>query len=582
MKSWQRWLAALLCLAMLAGVSGCFPGLPALLLWSELRGDESSSASGSLPQPAFAETPQTSQQTTAAKSGYFGGLKRADVAYADMKPDAPTSEEMQKLADAVERFAKAGGEQTAFDDAAWDAEYALRRCDTAAGLYELQNSADPGDKKLAAKISDADRLYDEAGDEFWTAMHDVAVSPHADLLKSAYTDDQIKQFQNYGGGSTDDSQALSDQETALERQYETLISAQTVDYDQICELFVKLVGVRNQIAAQAGCDSFAAYAYDSLYCRSYKPSDAQKIWQAARETVSPLVTEYDAEISQKMGELPTSSLDGSQKAVVAAIQTGADGISPEVSQAAQYLQQYGLCDIEAADGKLSTGYTTFLSEYNEPFIFNAPSGGYSDYTDLFHEFGHFLAYFYNGSDILFGVSDYDLSELQSQGMEVMFLPYYENIFGQTSAKTVRAGTLLNLLYSVLDGAMYDEFQQRVYAEKNLTAARVKDIFKEVYTDYGYEPYKGFQQEWMDQIHNFEQPFYYISYAVSAIPALELFTLQTKDRAKAADAYLQIAAMSDEDYYLQDAVKQAGLGGAFDEKSCQTIADTLQQSGALEP
>ena len=34
---------------------------------------------------------------------------------------------------------------------------------------------------------------------------------------------------------------------------------------------------------------------------------------------------------------------------------------------------------------------------------------------------------------------------------------------------------------------------------------MKEIFQEVYESYGYEPYDGFQQEWMDQIHNFEQP-----------------------------------------------------------------------------
>ena len=53
--------------------------------------------------------------------------------------------------------------------------------------------------------------------------------------------------------------------------------------------------------------------------------------------------------------------------------------------------------------------------------------------------------------------------------------------------------------------MYDEFQSRVYSEKNLTSARVQDIFAEVYQKYGYQEYDGFQQEWMDQIHNFEQP-----------------------------------------------------------------------------
>ena len=72
--------------------------------------------------------------------------------------------------------------------------------------------------------------------------------------------------------------------------------------------------------------------------------------------------------------------------------------------------------------------------------------------------------------------DYDLSELQSQGMEVMFLQFYDDLFG-TSAQVLRGEPLLNLVYSVVTGAMYDEFQQRVYLEPELSEERLLDIFR---------------------------------------------------------------------------------------------------------
>ena len=136
----------------------------------------------------------------------------------------------------------------------------------------------------------------------------------------------------------------------------------------------------------------------------------------------------------------------------------------------------------------------------------------------------------------------DKTQTAAQKNFFMFFPFYEQIFGEKYAQTVRAGTLLNLIYSVVDGAMYDEFQSRVYAEKNLTAARVQEIFADVYEKYGYQEYDGFQQEWMDQIHNFEQPMYYISYAASALPALELFARQQADPGEAMDTYLRVASM----------------------------------------
>jgi oligoendopeptidase F len=110
---------------------------------------------------------------------------------------------------------------------------------------------------------------------------------------------------------------------------------------------------------------------------------------------------------------------------------------------------------------------------------------------------------------------------------------------------------------------------------------VQEIFADVYEKYGYQEYDGFQQEWMDQIHNFEQPMYYISYAASALPALELFARQQADPGEAMDAYLRVASMSDEDYYLSDAVKEAGLSDIFADGTGAKVASALEASGALK-
>ena len=588
MRIVQRAAAVVLCLAVLASLAGCSTGLPDLSV--PAASDETASAAVSVSGSASVSASvsasgsasvQKSTQTLAGGGYFTDAPERSDVAYADMDPKAPTLEEFEALTEAVAAFADRGGSSEDFAAACKAAQDALSRMETASTLLGLKNSATPADTELAAETTDSENDYYAAGDDYWAAVHRVAVSGHADLLKSVFEDWQIDQYKGYDDSGSEDSLELGKQETELVRQYEALISADPVDYDAVCELYVRMVGVRNKIAAQAGYDSYADYAYNYIYSRSYTPEDAQTIWTAAQENFRPLVEQYASGISEKTQKLYYSGeIDSSEEKILDAIQTGADGMSPETAAAARYLRQYGLCDIAPSDEKLSTGYTTYLSWYNEPFIFNCPYGSYVDYTDMFHEFGHYLAYFYNGSDTLYGVSDYDLSELQSQGMEVMFFPFYEQVFGGNDAKTIRAGTLLNLIYSVVDGAMYDEFQSRVYSEKNLTSARVQDIFAEVYQKYGYQEYDGFQQEWMDQIHNFEQPMYYISYAASAIPALELFAKQQEDAAGAMDTYLQVASMSNEDYYLSDALKQAGLSDVFAAGTGAKIAGALRDSGAL--
>ena len=153
--------------------------------------------------------------------------------------------------------------------------------------------------------------------------------------------------------------------------------------------------------------------------------------------------------------------------------------------------------------------------------------------------------------------------------------------GVFAAQVLRGETLLNLVYSVVTGAMYDEFQQRVYLEPELSEERLLDIFREVYESYGFEIYDGYEYEWADVIHNFQQPLYYISYAVSAIPALELYVQSVESPNEAMDTYLRVAGMSDEEYYLTDALRETGLSNSMKSPIGDVIAQELEKSGAFD-
>ena len=203
-------------------------------------------------------------------------------------------------------------------------------------------------------------------------------------------------------------------------------------------------------------------------------------------------------------------------------------------------------------------------------------GKIKDYTDMFHEFGHFVNAFYTQSDLIFGAPDNDLAELQSQGMEMMFACFFDDIFGSEYGDAVRDDELLNLVYSVVDGAMYDEFQRRCYEEESLTGERACQIYSEVYREYGYQPHDGYEYEWINVAHNFEHPFYYISYAVSALSALELYGQLQTDWESAADRYMTVSAMDCEAYYFSEALKEAGLSDVFDPQVCAAAAAQLEK------
>jgi hypothetical protein len=533
-----RLLAAALCLALL--LTGCAPA-----------------ARSAPPAADFDSAPQ-----------------RANVAFADMPRVADcTLAAYRARADAVAAFAD-GGTQAAFDLAAAQLLDGLRSFSTAAALLDLDAAKDPADTALAQRDLTANDNYSDAWDLYWTAMRAVAASSHAGLLDASFTADQRDAFKDYVADDEGTSRPLYDRETALTKRYETLMAADPVDYDAVCDLYVELVALRQQIAAAEGYDTYAEYAYSSLYARSYTPADAKTIWKVAKSSFLPLLAGLD-DVYDQVNAI--TDVDCTAAAVLAGVGAAEEDLAPEFGAAFRYMEQYGLCDAAPEPQKLSTGYTIWLYSYREPFIFNAASGVCYDYMDLFHEFGHFLNAFYCDSDPVFGVPDMDLSELQSQGMEMLALPYYERLFGAEHAAALRRAAVVGLMYSVADGALYDEFQQRVYAEKDLTSARVREIFAAVWADYGYAPYEGYQREWMSQIHNFEQPFYYISYAVSALPALELYTIAQTDPDDALARYRAVVTMNTEDWYFGEALKTAGLSDVFRAGTGRSIAAALKKS-----
>ena len=505
----------------------------------------------------------------------FRAPDRADADYADLRYEHYDIAQYRRLTDAVSAAAAAGS-QANFDAAAAAAEEGMRYIAGLSARIDLQAAADPADPAVAEESLYTTGVYYDAWTHYWTAMHEVAVSERADLL-GGYSDQQIAWFENYAPEEAEATRILHDRESALIKQYEALISAEEVDYDAVCALYVELVSVRRTIAADEGYDSYAEYAYDALYARNYGPDDARRLWSAAKNHFIPLLADVSEGIwdrADAAAALP--GLSCAPEDVLAALETVSAALAPELGEACRYMTDHGLYDIAPDPRKLSTGYTTYLYDVNQPFIFNAASGSYYDYTDMFHELGHFINYYYCGSDLLFGIADNDLSELHSQGLEVLALPYYGQIFGPERGDALADETVLNLLYSVADGALYDEFQQKVYAEEDLTPARVQDLFLEVCADYGYAPDEEGAREWMDQVHNFEYPFYYISYAVSAVPALELYTFQREDPARAVARYLYAVSLSCEDWYFTDAVDSAGFSDPFSGAALRRIAAAVRE------
>lgn len=554
--------AVLICALICSALSGCFYFPRPVIL---------------PPRETEAQwTPKPSAPAPEVREGdYFSGdVWRGDTAFADMEYEHYDPARFGEYTEAIYAFARQGGSQKDFDDAdylLWDE---LNYVYTMAVLADLRYSADPTDEEAREERLYCDKLYEELSGEYWNAMHAMAESRHSRLLESGYAQWQIDWFESYDD-SRDPDGAVLERDSELQLEYYSLIAAEYPDYEAIGENYVELVELRRELARDYGWDSYAEYAYAGLYGRDYTPSDSEALWDYVRQYFVPLVEEYAVPVGERSAELYWSEeIDCSEEALFAAMELVLPRISGELFEAYEYMRRYGLYDIAYSESKMATGYTIVLYWYNQPFIFNCPYGSYYDYSDLFHEFGHFASYFYSPSNLIFGNSDNDLAELQSQGLEVLATLFYDELFGPENGDAIRADVLMSIVYSVVDGALYDEFQRRVFEEEALTPERVNEIYASLREEYGYSPAEGAETEWMLVEHNFSRPFYYISYGVSALAALELYALAQTDFAAAADKYLTVEAMDPEIYYLSDALQTASLSSPFEEESFKTSAIAL--------
>ncbi len=513
-----------------------------------------------------------------AEKEYFDHeVWRGDVDYDDMDYWQYDLRDLEKYTDAIYDFAENGGTQEDYDQADFELLDELNKIYTLYTMADTATYAHAGDEDLNREAALAADVYYEAKDRAFEALKAMAQSEHSELMENSYGGMLMEYIRGYAP-SEDEEDDLSARENELIAKYYSLMSEDEPDLDEVGRVYVELVKLRQRQAELSGDDSYASYAYAVFYGKDYTPEDARTVWEGAKRYFAPLVMEYGSEIIDETDALAADrDFDCSEESVLDALGRGAEILSGELFEAKEYLADHGLYDISRSPDKAGEGFTVFLYYYNEPYIFNSASGTFYDYLDLMHEFGHFVSWYYCPSSLLFGIADNDLSELQAQGMTVAMSCTFGELFGQERGDTMADWTLLDLALSVVDGAMYDEFQQKVFEEPDLTPERVDEIYAGLFEEYGYTPYEGYEREWMYVGHNFANPFYYISYAVSALGALEINELMSEDLGEGLDKYLTVLAMDPEIWFYSEAIEEAGLSDIFDIEAYGPIAEALGEA-----
>lgn len=571
----------------------------------------------SIPSEESSVEPSASASTAADNTvgTYFTTPWHADINYNDMEYTKYDIETFDSIKSDFLSAVESG--TAAFSEIQKKYEALYNEVLNAATMYtlaEIKFNEDTSDQAWSEEYDYSFDTYLDIADQACVAVSEALKSSYAGDLKATLGEDAVEDFLEYEEMS-DREVELWDRETELTTQYEQLISqdvsvsidgAQWTFYDledqmyslsdydynkiyyaleaeqnaQVGDIFLELVDIRTELAQMYGYDSYADYAYENIYMRDYTTADAAAFCDTVKNTFAP---EYFSSIAyaDAMYYEFGSDTDFSTEQLLAILKEYGGRISPEVSAAADYLSEYSLYNIGSSNADSDTGYVTTLPYYQEPFLFNSTYGTPEDIDDTVHEFGHFVDAYYNQeNNFLVDLYSFDISEVHSQGLVCLFDAYYDGIFSEDEALPARIQHLGNLLGTIVNGCIEDEFQQAVYANPDMTLEEINQTYYDIYLSYGlaYEGDNGMDYEWIYVSHNFTAPMYYISYATSALTALDIWADAQTSQADAADKYLKFMSYGAFDYGYLDLLDLCGFGNftqdGYVEEVTQPVIDEL--------
>ena len=580
----KRFLALLLILSM---VLGCLTGC-------EDTPDEPTKAT------AAAAQPQT--ETSAYRWYDDAGVRHAALSLGDMPYEMYDIQDFYDLLDELEALAQKPGNEGAItecyqklldESCRIGTDYALAyirymenlTSDYAEDMTTLEDistqSSDALSQTLARlldgdyadlirKLLGGDDLAEELEDYTETDEALLSLSKEASRKVQQYNALTLAQVSVTLDGETYTMDSLDEiEEEALYWEVATALGKK--ENEQLAPILIDLIGLYNQTAELSGYDSYAELAYEG-YSRDYTPEDARVLHGAVKESIVPVYQEIGELVQSYENPDVLGEIDAEK--LMATVGQYIGTVDADLDLSFRHMSQVGLYSIDYYTGR-GDGFTISLPQYNDAAIFMDLVGDDSDLETLVHEFGHYNAGMHQKQQALDTGFCMDTSEIHSQGLEVLFLSCADAVYGDENAAVKKLNILYNLLDSIIQGCLQDEFQQLSYAaakDHKLTVKELNELACRLYNEYGLETQPGAKEiySWVEIPHTYESPFYYISYATSAVNALDILSISQEDYREAADTYMRLTALP-MDIPYQQALEQVGLHNTFD-------ADTLQFIG----
>lgn len=433
-------------------------------------------------------------------------------------------------------------------------------------------SRDQTDEEATQLHLDATDKLTKAYDAMMLMLREVNASdsPIKDVLFEDWTEEDLKMLSAY----TSEIAQLEKENEELVVEYQALSEGELAE--GIIPLYQKLIANNNRIAQIYGYDNYYTYGYDVVYARDYTTDTVQKARDYAIEYLVPTVPA----ILQQFA-LGFQSLDQEGQQVVAAFMEGSyqdtdkdyvnlyiDSLPQDLQTVMNHLWQYDRAIFADSTGAKEGAFTVNIGD--DAICFFGP--GYDSTLTLVHEMGHYASTLNLDLD----ECPMDLAELHSQGNEWLFMNELQDALDPKVYAVIRDYKMYMDMCTILVSFMVDDFEERIYTTdvSGYTKEDFDAVADEVCQAYGGADFVNnyltdFQSYW--RLVVMESPVYYVSYAMSDVAALNLYTIASQDREKAYEIYGHLLKDVDLDLGFQENLKKVGLSGPFDSEVYEAIA-----------
>ncbi len=564
MKKYIRAISLLLCACLCIGLAGC------LQPSGTLPGGEAPPA-----QPQYQPEPEPQPEQDAQQPP-----APVQLEYTPFDGDAFIA----ALDDARARWQQPDAEAQVMADY-YDLTARFVECMNAYKVSDVLYYLDYANEELRLASTQAYATANDCNDAMCLFLSDLLESDYRSAYIREIGRDNALMYEGYQP-MTQEQKELMERENDLQSRYAQISGQSYDDYTSLAEavapVYLELIDVRNAIAQSYGYDDYPTYAYECIYVRGYSPRDAADLGELVKQELAPLYVDSMLSESQDDWDAWYRYSQADEAHLLELMGEYMPQIDPQLGQTLDCMLQNQSYSIAYSDKKYDVSFTTMLNGLGTPYLFTQPDPDSQVYslTTLVHEFGHYNNFLndptYDTPDgLLYALDDIDVAEISSTGLELLFTEYYPQLYGEDAA-TLERGMLSELLSNVVYGCMLDEFQQLVYTTPDLTAADLNDICYQVVLDYMgdifYQDYASTM--WAQIYHNFEAPFYYISYGVSALASFQLWQAAQTDHAAAVQQYMDISARGCNVDFLW-LLEDADLQDVFDSAYLAQLYDTLE-------